>query len=180
MLPKTRPEATREGVLGWISKAPSAPFLVGRRGYYRDSMGVKGKNDRGIYDDAIFLILPDGRMKSYNANTDPTRLKPRVAQLKEGTWHYQVGTHNISKAKHRRYEALVQAAAVTVARHNAGDDTGWFGINIHKGSRNSTSSEGCQTIHPDQWDGFMKDVKAAIEASGRKSIPYVLVAREDE
>lgn len=177
--PATRPEATREGVLTWTEGYRlKPPFLVGRRGYYRDSMGVPGKNDIDIYDDAIFLVLPNG-MKSYNANTDPSKLYPKVAVLKPGLWHYRVGTHNITKEKSRRYEALVQADRVTVARHGAGDDTGWFGINIHKGSRTTTSSAGCQTIHPDQWEAFMKDVKKAMADAKIQTIPYLLVDRGD-
>ena len=58
------------------------------------------------------------------------------------------------------YWALRQAGDVTVIRDGHTQpytDTPprprmW--IDIHRGGRNTTSSEGCQTIHPDYWDAF--------------------------
>lgn len=59
-------------------------------------------------------------------------------------------------------------------------DTGRFGINIHKGGYNGTYSEGCQTVHPSQWESF---IALAVDQSKRyfgatwqsKVIPYVLL-----
>ena len=44
--------------------------VVAIPGYYLDSMGKRGKNDRRIYDDAMFVCSPRG-MVAYQANTDP-------------------------------------------------------------------------------------------------------------
>ena len=51
--PKSKPQLTRENalkILKWknidLNKTPLV--LLGVRGYYLDTMGVKGKNDRGI------------------------------------------------------------------------------------------------------------------------------------
>jgi hypothetical protein len=148
--------------------------LLGVRGYYRDTMGERGRNDRGIYDDAIALVTPTAYV-TFNANADPVRFKPGIANLKCGVWHYRLGLHNLSKAKEKQYEALVQAAPVTVLRDDAGEDTGWFGINIHKGGFNTTSSLGCQTIYPTQWPGFITLVKQELKRHDRRKIPYVLV-----
>lgn len=179
IVPPGRPELARETVEWWL-RPHGAPrlALLGRRGYYRDSMGAPGRNDVGIYDDAIALLAPD-RFVTFNANTDPSRLYRGVAVLEPGRWLYRVGIHGLTKPKERRYEALVQADRVTVLRHGAARDTGWFGINIHRGGIHGTSSEGCQTIHPSQWDEFLAAVKAALAAAGRTTIPYVLVARDD-
>jgi hypothetical protein len=153
--------------------------LVGIRGYYLNSMGVAGKNDVGLYDDAIILISPNVHA-AFNANVDPSRLgfnakagKP-MAQLKAGVWRYKIGKHGISRGN--PYTALVQAAAVTVLRGNT-EETGWFGINIHRGGRKTTSSEGCQTVPPDQWDAFIAMVQSEMKRNGATIISYVLTER---
>jgi len=148
--------------------------ILGIRGYYKDTMGKKGINDRGIYDDAIFIIAPECYL-SFNANCDPAAFRKGVANLKAGVWKYKVGIHGLSKPKLARYTALVQADKVTVARDGVGDDTGFFGINIHRGARSSTSSLGCQTIYPDQWDSFISTVQAQLDRHEQRVIPYVLV-----
>lgn len=137
------------------------------RGYYRDTFGVKGKNDVGVWDDAFVWLDKDGGFAAFNGNADPTRYKPRVATLKamlpgEKPWRYKKGNHG--SAAYGPYPAYRQAANVTVLRYVSGTDwTGWkpdtgqFGINIHHGSKssgNSTSSLGCLTIPYVQWKGF--------------------------
>lgn len=136
-------------------------LIVGIRGYYRNTMGAPAANDRGIYDDAIFIDTPNGTV-SFNGNTDPSRYRKGygrsqatkgMAMLKPGLWTcYQFG-------KHKTYPALIQTGdKVTVIRDGSPnyEDTGFFGINIHRGGRNTTSSEGCQTVHPDQWKSFIE------------------------
>jgi lysozyme len=161
-------------------------FVVGMRGYYRDTMGVAGANDDGVYDDAIFLVSPSF-FGAYNANTDPSEshkghgFSPRTrgtARLQTGLWRvYRFARHS------GRYLALCQRGGpVTVMR--AGDPdyphTGMFGINIHKGGVKSTGSAGCQTIHPGQWDGF---IASAVDQAKRchgagwqaVDVPYALL-----
>lgn len=58
------------------------------------------------------------------------------------------------------YWALTQAGPVTLLRDGATvaetvtDPAKYPMINIHRGGYNTTSSEGCQTIHPDFWTAF--------------------------
>ena len=151
--------------------------LVGIRGYYRDSMGATGKNDRGIYDDALILVSPNVHA-AFNANVDPSRLgwnanarKP-MAQLKAGVYRYKIGQHGISRGN--PYKALVQAGPVTVMRGDK-EETGHFAINIHKGGRTTTSSEGCQTIPPQQWDAFLAITESELKRNNAKTLSYVLV-----
>jgi lysozyme len=181
IVPNSKPQRPRDWAEAHLAanQVTSAPALLGVRGYYRDSMGAISVNDRGIYDDAIFL-LSGNAYATFNANTDPSIRRPRIATLLPGVWSYRKGKHKINSPN--GYPALIQAAPVTVARDDDDDpgsdpqiDTGLFGINIHRGSYNSTSSEGCQTIHPSQWDAFLALVYTEMDRAGVVKIPYVLV-----
>ena len=165
-------------------------IIIGIRGYYLQSMGHATQNDRGIYDDAIY-VLTQNASSSFNANTDPSGYRKGhgkadatkgMATLKPGLWlAHRFGKHNASRPS--AYDALIQiGGSVTVVRDGTPDyeDSGYFGINIHKGGKTTTSSQGCQTIHPDQWDGFYNLVLAEakrIYGSKYKSktIPYLLI-----
>lgn len=142
--------------------------IVGLRGYYNP-----GKNQRGIYDDAIFIVTRH-RVIGFNANTDPASFKKGIANLIPGQWKYEIGIHGKSKPKFLQYKALTQAAKVIVKRDQTGLDSGLFGINIHKGGYNSVSSIGCQTIHPGQWKEFMKEVEVLMASRQMKTITYAL------
>ncbi len=175
--PKTKPQAIAAQVephSKHLDRKKYPCVLIGVRGYYRDTMGVPGKNDRKIYDDAIFLLTPTVFM-AVNANCDPGAFRKHIANLKAGTWLYKLGIHGYSKPVHKRYKALVQAADVTVIRDEEGPDTGRFAINIHRGGVNSVSSLGCQTIVPDQWESFISTVTAQMNSNNQSVIPYVLI-----
>ena len=188
IVPKARPEMGRhaaEALLAALGLDLSRPAILGRRGYYRDTMGVVGENDIGIYDDALILVSPTAYV-TFNANCDPARHHPGVATLKAGVWRYKIGVHNQSKdpALHPHYKALVQAAPVTVIRDpdtshaERWDDTGMFGINHHRGSYHSTSSEGCQTVYPDQYDAYITLVESEMSRYGLAEISYALTERD--
>lgn len=179
ILPTTgRPEIGRHAAEHLLAQhGVDGPALLGRRGYYRDAMGEPGVNDRGLYDDAILIVTPTAYV-TFNANCDPSRGAPGMAVLKAGVWRYKVGIHGLSRPKAEQYEALVQAAPVTVVRDEQGEETGWFGINIHRGGRTTTSSLGCQTIPPAQWEAFLALVKEELHRHGIATIPYLLTERE--
>lgn len=175
ILPPTRPQQPREwarALLDANGGAGDMLALLAVRGYFRDSMGEKGKNDRGIYDDAMFLVSPNAYV-TWNANTDPSVTRPGIAVLKPGRWLYKKGKHKINDPN--GYAAFVQAAPVTVVRDHQGDDTGWFGMNIHKGGRNTTSSLGCQTIWPDQWESMRAVTYSEMDRAAAKVIPLIVV-----
>lgn len=143
LAPATRPRlstAELEAALRRVGVDPAAePLLVvGIRGYYRNTMGAPGVNDRGIYDDAIFLHTPSATA-AFNGNTDPSRFRKGVGKgaakgmacLNTGVWR----VHRFDKHK-GKYLALCQRMGpVTVTRDGDPpyEDTGDFGINIHDG-----------------------------------------------
>lgn len=155
MQPSSRPQIDSKKLLDWIKKdhpgfkLPDL-FVAGIRGYYLDSLGATGKNDRNMYDDAIFIVVK-GKVIPFNGNTDPAAFRSGIANLKPGVWPaYKLDFHK------GQYMALCQRIKpVTVHRDGKGDDTGMFGINIHKGGYKTTSSEGCQTLPPEQWADFI-------------------------
>ena len=168
-----------------LDPAAEPLVVVGMRGYYRDTMGAPGVNDRGMYDDAIFLHTPSVTA-AFNGNTDPSRTKKgRGRGTTQGMASLNAGVYRVHRFdKHNgKYLALCQRLGpVTVTRDGDPpyEDTGEFGINIHKGGYNGTSSLGCQTIHPDQWESF---ISLAVDQAkryygdrwNRVAIPYVLV-----
>lgn len=180
--PPARPNLTRIDFENRIRAAfPGrqlpAFYVCGIRGYYRDSMGAVGRNDRGVYDDALFVVSPDV-FAAFNGNVDPSTARHRIANLEPGWWDcYQFDTHNGSVP----HPAICQRKGlVTVRRDGVGLDTGMFGINIHRGGRTGTSSLGCQTVPPDQWDAFYALAKSeAVRLYGKRwnkeTITYILI-----
>lgn len=157
ILPAARPKITKKEALKLIKEAYpdyKVPdfFVLGIRGYYMDTMGEANKNDRNIYDDAIFLIGKED-FAAFNGNTDPSAFKKAIASLMPGIWPCYVF------ALHKgQYMALCQRGGpVTVLRDETGTDTGMFGINIHAGGNWGTGSLGCQTIPRNpQFEEFIK------------------------
>lgn len=149
-------------------------IVVGIRGYYAADNADK-KNDRGVYDDALFIDTPNATV-AFNGNVDPSVTRPGMAVLVPGVYY----AHKFDLHK-GEYLALCQRqAVVTVSRDGQGLDTGMFGINIHRGGNNTTSSLGCQTVPPKQWDAFI--ALAVAEAKrlygdkwNKTTVPYALL-----
>lgn len=161
------------------------PCLLGIRGYYLDTYGVKGQNDRGVYDDALIWFNVD-TFRTFRGNTDPSSYRKGsgtgsskgMANLLKGIWKgYYPGMHNGSVP----HLAFRQGQKVTVMRDGTPSypDTGLFGINIHRGGVNSTSSLGCQTIMQADWNTFKAYGDAALKKYGMSSFTYVLVEELD-
>ena len=180
MIPPARPKQKKDATLRTVKahKVEDPVVLVGVRGYY-SKMGPTKANDRAIYDDALILVSSGGDVHAtFNANVDPAafgknrKIGKGYASLKPGVWRYRLGKHGIRSGN--PYKALVQAEPVTVQRDGGVEETGWFGINIHRGGNRSTSSEGCQTVPPAQWNAFIALVESELKRNGAKTLSYVL------
>lgn len=187
MLPASRPRVGAAVVEKVIVRAfrketgemlPSV-YLAGVRGYYFDTMGKAGANDRGIYDDAIFVFGPM-TFAAFNANTDPSAFKPGVASLLPGVHWYRPGNHGISKpgGGYPAFRPATKGEMLPVRRDGEAavpSKRPGVAINIHKGGYNTTSSAGCQTIHPSQWTAFHALVTAELKRAGQPKFPYILI-----
>ncbi|APG95420.1 lysozyme [Sinorhizobium americanum] len=159
-----------------------AVAVVAVRGYYLNTMGKEGANDRGVYDDAIFVVEPGG-VHNFNGNTDPGRFARGIAKLKSRqAIRYRPGPHGFSR-KNGPYPAFRQDSNCAVIRDETGEDTdspaGRFWINLHRGGITSTSSLGCQTVPPHQWNEFKTLVDGLLKKHGQESFYYLLVDQED-
>jgi len=158
-----------------------AVAVIGIRGYYRDTMGKPGVNDRGIYDDAIVVVTPTA-YATFNGNTDPSVHRPGIASLVPGVHRYRPGRHGISRDRpgkivsYPAFRPATRGEQLPVTRDGVVNPRPGIAINIHRGSRTSTSSEGCQTIPPDQWTAFHALVMGELKRHGQTSFPYLLVA----
>ena len=173
----TKPRIKKDQALKYIKEIIlEEVFLIGIRGYYQDTMGKPGVNDRGIYDDCICLIAPN-LFLTFNANTDPSVFRGSIATLVPGKHYFKKGKHGISRGSNS-YDALRPATpdeSLPVTRDGRQGPHRAIAINIHKGGYNTTSSEGCQTIYPDQWKEFQETVYKQMTQFGQEVIPYFLV-----
>lgn len=150
-------------------------------------VGVRSLADKANeYDDMIYLLTVDGFFK-FKGSTNPGTywllnfMNPKgTAVLKPGQYKYKFGTH-------KGYEALNQAAPVTVYRDSDKDtrseetavtETGYFAINIHRSNESVASkfinkwSAGCQIFSdPKDFELFLSELKK----SNKKEFLYSLV-----
>lgn len=184
-MPTAKPGASRGRietiVAKFIDKLEGSKFvMVACRGYYRDTMGKPGVNDRGIYDDAIFFIAPDCFM-AFNANVDPSIYRMKIATVAgdQVIW-YRKGLHGIGRPPPRCYPAFRQSRPLIVERDDGKGGRvkckpDWPFTNLHRGGVKGTSSEGCLTIPPSQWDAAKKLGYELMTRHGQKEVPCILV-----
>ena len=193
MIPSTKPQAKQDAIIDmliaqglWTNRDLKSVVVVGVRGYYLDSMGETGKNDRGIYDDAFFIISPD-HFESFNGNTDPSRIRQGMAMLEAPqVIIYQPGFHGYGKKS--GHQAFRQSSDVVVIRDGGtgngkslgnnrfrDSSSARFWTNMHRGGNSGTSSEGCQTIPVTQWADFQKTLMSQLEKYNQESFKYYLI-----
>ena len=195
MIPPNVPQAARAWVISqlieqglWRDDKVTRMCVVGVRSYYTNTMGKRGVNDRGIYDDAIFVITPTG-MTAFNGNTDPSVYRKGRAVLKAPQKvKYRKGWHGYRSK--RGHKAFRQASNVIVKRDGGvgnGKSLGGgyytdkgahrFWINLHRGGWTTTSSAGCQTVPPSQWGAFYSLVCLEMDRYKQSSFNYYLINR---
>jgi hypothetical protein len=178
MLPPSRPRLASSEVEKIIRrhKVADPVVVVGIRGYYRATMGDPAKNDRGIYDDAIFVWSLSPVCSAFNANTDPSLFRSRVATLIEGVHRYRRGNHGVSRGPgYPAFRPATPGEALPVRRDGLPGVHDGIAINIHRGGYGTTSSDGCQTIPPSQWAAFYALLDGEMKRHKVTTFPYILV-----
>jgi len=182
ILPSSTPKASLDRVTKAIKKAKITDILVlvSVRGYYLNSMGRPGVNDRGIYDDAMFIVSPT-HFSSCNANNDPSVYRKGIATIAPGVHRYRKGNHGISRpgGGYPAFRPATKNEELPVLRDGILNPSPGIATNIHRGGRNGTSSEGCQTLPPSQWDAFYAAQSGEMKRHGVKDFPCLLVDVKD-
>ncbi len=139
--------------------------ILGIRGYYKNTMGRPGVNDRNIHDDAFFVTYPGG-MYATVGNTDPSIYKPGIAVLVPGVYE-------CVKWKHKRILPALQIIEDRLLRDGQKKiDVGRHGINFHFGE---TGSLGCQTMPKANFKVFQPLVYKLMDQFGKERIKFVLI-----
>ena len=164
-----KPKITLSELLVRFPNLPKdGAYLVGIRGYFLNSIGVRGANDLGFYDDAIILVN-GSEICTFNGNTDPSKEGKGLAMLKVGSYQYYKGKH---RGKYNALRPFPEGVKMPCTRD--GKDSFAIACNIHKGGNTTTGSEGCQTIPPVQWDEFIGLVYSVMDKNKMQTINYFL------
>jgi lysozyme len=175
---------------------PSEHLIVVAIRGLKPELGSPNQNDRGIFDDGHFICTPKGVIM-FEGNTDPsgfrkgygTGSKKGVASLNTGVWFYGKGPHNTRPS-------FRQCAPVGVTRDGNPpyQDFGWFGINWHSASDTSTSSLGCQTNRPSDFNNLRDYIYEELDTFNNpkmchdwaknfddsvRALPYILIDQQE-
>jgi len=159
-----------------VTQFPESVYVIAVRGYFKDTMGVKGENDIGIFDDAVFLIGPN-LFLSFNANTDPSKHREGIATLIPGLHFFKPGKHGITRpgGGYPAFTPDTPDDALPVKRWGKEGIFRGLKINLHRGGQNETTSEGCQTVIKDEWLEFQETAYKAMSREGQRRLPYILI-----
>ncbi|MCW1921332.1 hypothetical protein OKA05_02135 [Luteolibacter arcticus] len=178
---------------GYTSPLPKV-YNLAVRGYRATTMGPTEGNDFGYFDDAFFLVTPEGVL-SANANTDPSKLgwNPGVGKpygmLKPGVWWMYPGAHKGRKPAFRQADdaevakqlGIPHGGKFHVTRMWGRDDPrnydewGHQQVNLHfgRGPITGTSSWLCLTVP--EGSPWIQAAVNALKAHGQKLLPNILI-----
>lgn len=172
-----------------------------KKGYDLNIVGIRSLQiNQEVFNDWITVFyFSDGRWNffPFPGTTDPGSFYLQspinvkgTAILKPGQYR---GSHKIGK--HKNYKALQQKKAVTVFRdddrdgylntENMEQDTGMFGINIHRSNAHRPStvigkwSAGCQVLQDPAHFKFLLELCELSAATYSNSFTYTLLEEKD-
>lgn len=157
---------------GWPADAATPTFLLGIRGYYLNSQGKAGENDRGIYDDAFVLVGP-GYFKTFNANTDPRKIGFGIGTLLPGVHDLKQGPHPITKPNVPAFRTADVSQVLPGTRDGQIGIKDLLGVNLHPGGTYNVNSIACQTVQAQQWPEFKTDAYKLTDKT-KKILTYLL------
>lgn len=154
-------------------------FVLAVRAYFSRTIAPDG-NNVGCYDDAFFVVSPLG-FSAWNGNTDPSRYgwNPNadkfMARLAPGCYRFIRRMHRGRYWAYGQGENPVTVERIREDRTVAVTETGCFGIDLHPGSENGTSSEGCNTVPPGQWGAFDSRLHGTMRKLGSGHFAFILI-----
>jgi hypothetical protein len=182
-MPQSRPKITDQEVdkladyfFDSVEKPPVVVFAV--RGYY-SKMGNTSENEFGIYDDAWLVYEKGNLVKTFNANTDPTKARKDLATLPPGVYTFYKGRHRNRIDAFRAYPEGVKWRCVRQNSKGQWLESWCSHINAHDGGRPDvkgfadTWSLGCQTSY--QFVEFRDLVYKLMTKHNQKILTYVLM-----
>lgn len=154
-------------------------LVIGIRGYFRDSVGKAGQNDLGVWDDAV-LVYENGTLrKTFNGNTDPSKVNADLAMLDTGIYQFYKGIHRSRISAFRAYPEGVRLKCKRQNSKGVWYESWCSAINFHDGGLNDTWSAGCQTVINQgvhrQFIEFRTLVYSLMDASKLKTFTYLLI-----
>jgi peptidoglycan hydrolase-like protein with peptidoglycan-binding domain len=144
---------------------------------FRTPTNAHANGATGAYDDKTVMLWKDAqgnkRVREYQSNTDPTSQyagKNGYAQnpgrLQEGYHEFRSRLYHPDSSDSIK-QALEPVRAVKYQRLSAADGKSVVGggsnssFLFHGGAADNTLSAGCQTMPPNEWSRFWRDVHAA-------------------
>lgn len=159
-------------------KKPGPVLLIGVRGYFLNTIGRYGQNDFNVYDDAMLVVEEGELLKTFNANTDPSKRGANLAMLDPGLYTFYRGVH---KNRIKAFRAHPEGVSWPCTRD--GKKSKCSLINIHDGGLNDTWSAGCQTIPNtgkyQQFNEFRDLVYRLMDKHEMDTIQYLLIEEQE-
>lgn len=157
-------------------------LVIGVRGYFLNSVGKKNANDTG-WDDGIIVYENGTLIKTFNGNTDPSKVNSDLAMLDTGVYQFAKGTHKNRIKAFRAYPEGVRLKCKRQNRNGVWKESLCSAINFHDGGLSDTWSAGCQTIinqgKQKQFDEFRDLVYKLMTKHTLKTFTYLLIEEKE-